>query len=34
MEFVIDLARAERGQEIAPDIFRELAGMDGYGGNR
>ena len=34
VELVIDLARAEGVEEIAPDIFRELAGMDGYGGNR
>jgi len=34
VEFVIDLARAEGVEQIAPDILRELAGMDGYGGNR
>jgi hypothetical protein len=29
MEFMVDLARAQGTEQLAPDILRELAGMDG-----
>jgi hypothetical protein len=29
VEFMVDLARAQGTEQLAPDILRELAGMDG-----